>query len=197
MQTNLFQETSKVKTDKSKDFMGHFELLKFEKEDIKALNYSFKQTPFGEAIIASLKKGIYYLAFVSSWREGLIDLSGSFPNIDFTEENDEQHEEVLKIIAGIKPKKKIKLFVSGTDFQIEVWQELLKTPFGKTTTYGEIAKTLNLPIGASRAIGTAVGKNPIAYLIPCHRVIQLSGKLGGYRWGIERKKEILTFESNG
>lgn len=195
MQTNLFQEISEVKKDKLKDNIAQFEIKRFDKEGITTLNYSIQITPFGEVIIASSKKGITWVAFVSSWREGLIDLSTKFPNVELIEERNAQHEAAVKIISGKQSKKKIDLLVQGSDFQIQVWNELLKIPKGQTTSYGEIATILNLPIGASRAIGTAVGKNPIAYLIPCHRVIQLSGKLGGYRWGIDRKKEILTFES--
>jgi AraC family transcriptional regulator, regulatory protein of adaptative response / methylated-DNA-[protein]-cysteine methyltransferase len=118
-----------------------------------------------------------------------------FPQIEFSENAKYEHIVAAELISGKKPDIKITLSVIGSDFQIQVWQELLKIPFGKTTSYGEIASNLNTPIGRARVIGTAIGKNPIAYLIPCHRVIQLSGKLGGYRWGIDKKREILTFES--
>jgi AraC family transcriptional regulator of adaptative response/methylated-DNA-[protein]-cysteine methyltransferase len=119
----------------------------------------------------------------------------AFPNVKLNEKAKGLHKAARKVISGKTSKKEIKLCVVASDFQQEVWRELLKIPFGKTTSYGEIATNLNQPVGASRAIGTAIGKNPVAFLIPCHRVIQLSGKLGGYRWGLDRKKEILLWES--
>ncbi|MGJ8660730.1 MAG: methylated-DNA--[protein]-cysteine S-methyltransferase [Bacteroidota bacterium] len=180
-----------------------FELCSVNKDEITELNYSFQSTPFGEIIVASSEKGISWLAFTSSRMEGVTDLTMAFANVKLTENKTSIHKAARKVILGKTPKKallnsdwKINLCVSGSDFQQQVWKELLSIPVGETTTYGTIAENLNLPIGASRAVGTAVGKNPIAFLIPCHRVIQLSGKLGGYRWGIERKREILTIESS-
>jgi AraC family transcriptional regulator, regulatory protein of adaptative response / methylated-DNA-[protein]-cysteine methyltransferase len=85
--------------------------------------------------------------------------------------------------------------VKGTNFQIQVWRALLKVPFGGTITYQNLAETIDRP-KAARAVGNAVGSNPIAYLIPCHRVIRNSGELGGYRWGIERKSSILGWEAS-
>lgn len=87
------------------------------------------------------------------------------------------------------------LFVKGTNFQIQVWRDLLKIPFGEITTYQTLAKAISHPT-ASRAIGNAVGNNPISYLIPGHRVIRASGELGGYHWGVERKTAILGWEAS-
>lgn len=91
-------------------------------------------------------------------------------------------------------KKKIPLHLKGTDFQIKVWESILKIPKGKLVTYGDIATNINNS-KASRAVGTAVGKNPVAYLIPCHRVIQASGNLGNYHWGATRKAAITGWEA--
>nr|WP_255785007.1 MGMT family protein [Membranihabitans maritimus] len=90
--------------------------------------------------------------------------------------------------------QEIKLHLKGSAFQLKVWETLLKTPFGKLTTYGNLAKQIDSP-SASRAVGSAVGANPAAYLIPCHRVIRSTGKMDGYRWGDARKKAIIGWEA--
>ena len=87
----------------------------------------------------------------------------------------------------------IKLHLKGTEFQLKVWESLLKIPMGELTTYGEIAKNIGNN-KASRAVGTAIGSNPVAFLIPCHRVIQSSGHFGGYMWGTTRKTVIIGWE---
>ena len=89
--------------------------------------------------------------------------------------------------------KRFQLLVRGTKFQVKVWEALLRVPFGALTTYGQIAREIGQP-GASRAVGSAVGDNPVAYLIPCHRVIRKEGKLGEYHWGSTRKKAIVGWE---
>ena len=88
----------------------------------------------------------------------------------------------------------IKLHLKGTEFQLKVWETLLKIPMGQVTTYGTIAKKINTPSG-SRAVGTAVGDNPVAFLIPCHRIIQSTGAIGGYHWGSIRKSAIIGWEA--
>ena len=88
---------------------------------------------------------------------------------------------------------KIKLHLKGTAFQLKVWQSLLKIPMGQLTTYGELAKSIDHP-KAARAVGTAIGSNPIAFLIPCHRVIQSTGAFGGYEWGQVRKTAMIAWE---
>jgi AraC family transcriptional regulator of adaptative response/methylated-DNA-[protein]-cysteine methyltransferase len=89
----------------------------------------------------------------------------------------------------------IKLHLKGTDFQLKVWENLLKIPMGSLSTYGNLAEKIGNP-NASRAVGTATGNNPVAYLIPCHRVIQSTGNLGGYRWGNTRKTAIIGWEAS-
>jgi AraC family transcriptional regulator of adaptative response/methylated-DNA-[protein]-cysteine methyltransferase len=89
---------------------------------------------------------------------------------------------------------KIKLHLKGTEFQLKVWETLLKIPMGQLSTYGNIAKQIDIP-KAARAVGTAVGDNPVAFLIPCHRVIQSSGIFGGYHWGAIRKTAMIGWEA--
>jgi AraC family transcriptional regulator of adaptative response/methylated-DNA-[protein]-cysteine methyltransferase len=107
----------------------------------------------------------------------------------------EIHQQVLTIFSkDWNDIKKIKLHLKGTPFQLKVWETLLKIPTGNLTSYGEIAKNMETP-NASRAVGTAIGANPIAFLIPCHRVIQTTGNFGGYRWGNTRKTAIIGWEA--
>jgi AraC family transcriptional regulator, regulatory protein of adaptative response / methylated-DNA-[protein]-cysteine methyltransferase len=90
----------------------------------------------------------------------------------------------------------LSLYLKGTDFQLHVWRALLEVPTGSVTTYGRLAAALGRP-GAARAVGGAVGANPVAYVIPCHRVVRATGELGGYRWGVERKRAMLEWEGGG
>jgi AraC family transcriptional regulator, regulatory protein of adaptative response / methylated-DNA-[protein]-cysteine methyltransferase len=94
------------------------------------------------------------------------------------------------------PTDPLSLYVRGTGFQLQVWRALLEVPPGQVTTYGRLAEALGRP-GAARAVGSAVAANPVAYLIPCHRVVRASGDLGGYRWGVERKRAMLEWEGAG
>jgi AraC family transcriptional regulator of adaptative response/methylated-DNA-[protein]-cysteine methyltransferase len=101
------------------------------------------------------------------------------------------HNEAVDFIN--KGEGKIDLHIKGTDFQINVWKELLKIKSGETSSYGEIARKINKP-NAFRAAGTAIGKNPVAYIIPCHRVTKSNGEIGNYMWGVDKKREILKRE---
>ena len=102
-------------------------------------------------------------------------------------------KQTIENIFSFKNDQPINLLVGGTNFQIKVWQALLNIPFGEVRNYGQIAQSINSP-KASRAVGSAVGNNPIALLIPCHRVIKSTGVIGDYHWGSKRKKAILTWE---
>lgn len=193
MQTTLFDanhETNK----KAYAHESFLELVPFQKDEVTELFYSFHVTEWGKIIIAGSKNRIHWISFIDSWRDGLIHLNKVFPGIMITEEMRAEHEKAQNLFLGNRPAHKLKLYPIGTEFQIKVWSELLKIPVGETMTYGEMANRLKLNKGASRAVGTAIGKNPIAFLIPCHRVLQASGKLGGYRWGIKRKAELLKCE---
>jgi AraC family transcriptional regulator, regulatory protein of adaptative response / methylated-DNA-[protein]-cysteine methyltransferase len=159
------------------------------------INYSFVPSNFGDIIIAKTNKGISYIAFYEEEAKALSNLISNFPNAKYIEDKKDLNEDVLKIInKDFKTLKEIKLHLKGTTFQIKVWEALLKIPFGDITTYGEIAKKIDSP-KAARAAGTAIGSNPVAYLIPCHRIIQATGIFGGYMWGPKRKTAILGWES--
>lgn len=160
------------------------------------IHYSFHDSPFGPLIIASTPKGVCYLAFFDSGQEKALDLlKNHFPKADFQESSEVLHTDALAIFQKDWSKlKDIKLHLRGTDFQLKVWESLLKIPQGSLSSYGRIAQDIG-HANASRAIGTAIGSNPVAFLIPCHRVIQSSGKLGGYMWGEIRKTALIGWEN--
>jgi AraC family transcriptional regulator of adaptative response/methylated-DNA-[protein]-cysteine methyltransferase len=159
------------------------------------INYSFSETPFGKVITASTEKGICYMAFENDKETALGDLKSKFPNASFLEKQNEIQKNALSIFNKDWTKlNTIKLHLKGTDFQLKVWESLLTIPMGKLSTYGNLADKIDHS-KASRAVGTAIGSNPVAFLIPCHRVIQSSGNIGGYRWGSERKQLIVGWES--
>jgi len=159
-----------------------------------SINYSFAETPFGNIIVASTQKGICYMAFNEDEFQSLEDLKNRFPNALFSQKLDLLQQNALFIFQNDWSKlSEIKLHLKGTDFQLKVWETLLKIPMGKLSTYGEIAKKIENP-NASRAVGTAIGSNPVAFLIPCHRVIQSTGTFGGYMWGNTRKTAIIGWE---
>ena len=158
------------------------------------INYSFAESPFGSLIVASTAKGVCYMAFQEDEEIALEDLKLKFPNADFRQKLDLLQQNALFIFQNDWSKlSEIKLHLRGTDFQLKVWESLLTIPMGKLSTYGSIAEQISSP-KASRAVGTAIGSNPVAFLIPCHRVIQSSGKFGGYMWGPSRKTAIIGWE---
>ena len=160
-----------------------------------AINYSFAETPFGCLLVASTTKGICHMAFAKNEPAALTDLQQRFPNAHYQPLVDAMQQNALFIFTQDWSKlSQIKLHLKGTAFQLKVWETLLRVPMGKLTTYGQVAQQINLP-NASRAVGTAVGNNPVAFLIPCHRVIQSSGALGGYHWGEVRKTAMIGWEA--
>lgn len=175
------------------------------------INYSFQSTPFGDVIIASTEKGVCYLGFVEESRpEACNILVGKFPKAKFFMKTDElQHDAMSAFMdAGIDyhdgtgdshrlrdKSPQIRLHLNGTSFQLSVWKALLEIPYGATTTYGDIAAKIHNP-QACRAVGSAVGANPVAYIIPCHRVICSTGEIGNYHWGKEIKVAMLKGEQS-
>lgn len=158
------------------------------------IKYSFGESPFGEILVASTSKGICYMGFSDDPIVSFSELKNRYQNAQFIEQIDALQENALKIYSEDWTNiDKIKLHLKGTDFQLKVWEALLNIPTGKLSTYGEIASKINKP-KAARAVGTAIGSNPIAFLIPCHRVIQATGALGGYMWGTTRKTVIIGWE---
>ena len=163
-------------------------------KDLK-INYSFLSSPFGALIIASTQKGICYLSFFDDTSENALEmLKQEYPEAQLQEKTDEFQRNALKIFSNKTPKlEEIKLHLKGTDFQLKVWEALLKVPSASLVSYNTIADLINKP-SSSRAVGNAIGKNPIAYIIPCHRVIKSTGELGGYRWNNTRKTAIIGWE---
>ncbi|MDN3585101.1 methylated-DNA--[protein]-cysteine S-methyltransferase [Pedobacter aquatilis] len=160
-----------------------------------SINYSFAETPFGNIIVASTTKGICYMVFEDDEETAMTNLKVKFPNATYLQKLDLIQQNALFIFQHDWSKlSEIKLHLKGTDFQLKVWETLLKIPMAKLSTYGNIARLIG-NTNASRAVGTAIGSNPVAFLIPCHRVIQSSGNIGGYMWGSTRKTAIIGWES--
>lgn len=158
------------------------------------IHYSFTDTHFGALLIASTEKGVCYMAFYEDEQTALVLLKAKFPNANYVQKMDVLQQNALFIFQNDwSMLKDIKLHLKGTDFQLKVWEALLGIPMGKLSTYGRLANEIGNP-NASRAVGTAIGSNPIAFLIPCHRVIQNSGNFGGYMWGNTRKTAIIGWE---
>lgn len=160
------------------------------------INYSYADSTFGNILIASTAKGICHLSFSDYDELAFIQLKNQFPNATFNQKLDFIQQNALFIFAhDWKRLNEIKLHLKGTDFQIKVWETLIKIPSGKLSTYGQVARQINNP-KAIRTVGSAIGDNPVAYLIPCHRVIQSSGNFGQYHWGSNRKTAMIGWESS-
>lgn len=160
-----------------------------------SINYSYAESPFGNMLVASTPKGICHMAFADDEQEAFAALQKIFPNAHYKQMVDLVQQNALYIFTkDWKNLDKIKLHLKGTSFQLKVWETLLKIPIGKLSTYGSIARELHTP-KASQAVGSAVGSNPVAFLIPCHRVIQSTGVFGQYHWGSNRKTAIIGWEA--
>jgi AraC family transcriptional regulator, regulatory protein of adaptative response / methylated-DNA-[protein]-cysteine methyltransferase len=158
------------------------------------IQYGFHNSPFGESLIAVTERGLCALAFVQNGdRQHLIDeLVARWPAAQITPSQSATQKHARMIFGDSGGN--ITLFVKGTNFQIRVWEALLRVPTGRAVTYEDLARSIGQP-SAVRAVGAAVGQNPIAYLIPCHRVLRKSGVFGEYHWGSSRKKALLGWES--
>jgi len=161
------------------------------------IEYGFHPTPFGECLLAITERGVCGMAFVSHGNrdEVLSDLQHRWQNAEWIENSEPTQAVVERLFFSQDslPAQPLRVFLHGTNFQIKVWEALLRIPNGKLVTYEEIAAHLGMP-QAARAVGNAVGRNPISYIIPCHRVIRKMGVFGGYHWGAARKKAILGWE---
>ncbi|QOI52336.1 bifunctional helix-turn-helix domain-containing protein/methylated-DNA--[protein]-cysteine S-methyltransferase [Leptospira interrogans] len=165
-------------------------------ENIK-IRYSFQRSVFGNYLIASTEKGICNLFFYDIPEEQIVfELKEQWNRADIIEQMDENQNRVIRFFdKTLNGHEKIKLHLKGTEFQIKVWEALLKIPEGQLSSYSDIADLIGQE-NASRAVGTAIGKNPIGYLIPCHRVIKSTGGIGEYRWGSERKMAMIGWEAS-
>lgn len=159
-----------------------------------SINYSFADSPFGTIVVASTGKGICHLAFSDDEVQALADLKHHFRNATFHQKTDLIQQSALFIFSqDWKKPETIRLHLKGTEFQLRVWETLIKIPEGRLSTYSKIAQQIQNP-KAMRAVGSAIGDNPVAYLIPCHRVIQSTGSFGQYHWGSARKTAMIGWE---
>jgi AraC family transcriptional regulator of adaptative response/methylated-DNA-[protein]-cysteine methyltransferase len=201
-QPSLFDNPSKIvlsKTAISHDSFVEIERMTPEDYENKgehlSINYSFGESPFGRILVASTHKGVCYLMFSDDDQIAFADLKKRFPKARLIQQMDDIQQNALQVFtrdwSGIN---KVKLHLKGTEFQLKVWDALLNIPLGSLTSYGNIAESIRQP-KAARAVGTAIGSNPIAFLIPCHRDIQSSGAFGGYMWGTTRKVAMIGWEA--
>jgi len=161
------------------------------------ITYGFHPSPFGECFVATTTRGICHLAFVGpvSRAEALARLRRDWPRATLVPDQRTTAAAAAGAFPapGSRATPGLALHVKGTNFQLKVWRALLALPDSGVTTYGTLAATIAEP-GASRAVGNAVGRNPISWLIPCHRVLRSTGALGGYAWGPDRKRVMLAWE---
>jgi AraC family transcriptional regulator, regulatory protein of adaptative response / methylated-DNA-[protein]-cysteine methyltransferase len=162
------------------------------------IQYGFHDCPFGRALILITSEGLAGLAFADHGKEksALADMTARWPEATYIENQQATAPYARRIFESErwKPDQPLKIVFIGTDFEIRVWETILRIPFGKASTYSDIACHIGKP-KAARAVGTAVGKNPISFVVPCHRVLEKSGGLGGYHWGLTRKRAILGWEA--
>ncbi len=154
--------------------------------------YSIVSTSLGKMLVASTDKGICLLMFADDTDEVYEELCRRFPKAAIIHKRTEKHRDALEFIEGRGDE--ITLHLKGTYFQLMVWRTVLGIGRGSVMTYGELAKIIGKP-KAYRAVGAAVGANPVAVIIPCHRVVPSSGGIGNYRWGVERKRMLLISET--
>jgi AraC family transcriptional regulator of adaptative response/methylated-DNA-[protein]-cysteine methyltransferase len=162
------------------------------------IQYGFHPTPFGDCIVAATDKGVCGLSFVekSQRRAAVEKLRRNWQAARLVESESSTRQYVAAIFSRRRnASQSLPVFLKGTNFQIKVWEALLRIPEAKIVSYEEIARAVNMP-RATRAVANAVAKNPIAYLIPCHRVIRKTGVFGKYQWGASRKKALLAWEAS-
>jgi AraC family transcriptional regulator of adaptative response/methylated-DNA-[protein]-cysteine methyltransferase len=160
-----------------------------------AINYSFAESPFGEILVASTPKGICHLAFIGQEEAAMADLQARFPQAHYRQTVDLIQQNALYIFSQDWSRlSDIKLHLKGTPFQLKVWEALLNIPMGHLSSYSLISQQIGQK-GAARAVGSAVADNPVAFLIPCHRVIRSNGETGEYHWGSTRKTAMIGWEA--
>lgn len=159
------------------------------------VEWGIAESPFGLCSLGWNSRGICHLAFHDQAPDFPDGLQGEWTKAAFRRKDGAAKKWVRKIFVK-RTADRIPAFVSGSAFQLKVWRALLRIPRGNVATYSNIASAIGNP-GALRAVGTACGANPVAWLIPCHRVIRATGIVGGYRWGRERKRSMLAVESGG
>ena len=164
----------------------------------RTIRWCWTDSPFGDALVMATDRGICGIGFADGLRTGgtrdaaFADLAGRWPDADLRA--DPAVRELSDAAFAPGPNAGARLAPIGAPFQIKVWEALMRIPSGHVTTYGEIAAAIGSP-RAVRAVGTAVGRNPVSWLIPCHRAIRATGGLGGYHWGLPRKRSMLAWEA--
>ena len=162
------------------------------------LRYGFHASPFGTAIVIASDRGLAGLAFADPGQEqaSFADMKRRWPNATYVEDRDATLPYVGRVFDRSKWQcdRPLRVVLIGTDFQVKVWQSLLKIPYGKAVTYSDVANDIGQPT-ASRAVGAAVGANPISFVVPCHRAVAKNGALTGYHWGLTRKRAMLGWET--
>ncbi len=163
--------------------------------------YGFHASPFGEALLVATDRGVAGLAFVNedrgqSRQDALADMMQRWPKAHYVEapERTAPHAKVIFNMSKWNKDQPVRLVMIGTDFDVRVWETLLKIPMGRAVSYTDIARHIGSP-SASRAVGSAVGRNPISFVVPCHRVLRGDGNLGGYHWGLTRKRALIGWET--
>lgn len=163
------------------------------------ISYGFHPSPFGLALVMATSRGVAGLAFIDSDAErpaGLADMTRRWPKARFTEAPAITAPYAQRIFEPVtwQADQPVRLVLIGSDFEIKVWQALLKIPMGRAVSYADLARHLGCPT-AARAVGSAVGRNPISFVVPCHRVLRGDGSLGGYHWGLTRKRALIGWET--
>ncbi len=163
--------------------------------------YGFHASPFGEALLVATDRGVAGLAFVNedkgeTRQHALADMTQRWPKAHYVEAPDRTapHAKVIFNATKWGKDQPVRLVMIGTDFDVRVWEALLKIPMGRAVSYTDIARHIGSP-SASRAVGSAVGRNPISFVVPCHRVLRGDGSLGGYHWGLTRKRALIGWET--
>ena len=159
------------------------------------IDYNYAETPFGQVIVASTSIGVCYMAFKPHAGAALEALTKKFPNAQYNHASTAfQQQALIMFDQDWSRLQNVNLHLPASKFQIKVWNALLKIPMGVVASYGDIAQHIGQP-SAARAVGTAIANNPVAFLIPCHRVVRKNGAIGGYKWDAARKQAILGWET--
>jgi AraC family transcriptional regulator of adaptative response/methylated-DNA-[protein]-cysteine methyltransferase len=163
-----------------------------------AIRYGFHPSPFGTAMVSATERGLAGLTFADEGDEtaALADMTARWPKANFIPDQRTTAPYAERIFnrRRWRAEEPLRIVLIGSDFEIRVWEGLLKVPFGCATSYSDLARRVERP-GAARAVGAAVGKNPISFVVPCHRVLGRGGDLTGYRWGLTRKRAMLGWEA--
>lgn len=162
------------------------------------LRYGFHPSPFGRALVMATDRGLAGLAFADAGEEPatLAEMQRRWPKAHYVEDSGGTATLARRIFTPAlwRPDRQLQVVLIGTDFEVRVWETLLSIPLGQTSTYSDVAKKLGRPT-AARAVGAAVGRNPLAFVVPCHRVIGKAGDITGYHWGLTRKRAMLGWEA--